>query len=351
MKKQIRVLVVDDSSFIRELFRCILSSAPDIQIAGEASNGKEAIEQVLALKPDLVTMDIEMPVLGGLEAIQQIMSRYPVPILVITALTGVKTAFAAVSKGALDVIEKPDISSESADRLIEKIRKLARVDIHTHLASLSSSMAKPATMISGPSLKNTGRCNGVVALAASTGGPQAISRILSGLPGNFPLPILITIHIADGFTQGMVDWLTTETELKVVAASSNTRILPGHVYINPAENSMVLAGDTILLGQHPAKSVYHPSCDTMLKSVADSFKGNAIGCILSGMGHDGVEGMGAVKAAGGVTLAQDAGSSVIYGMNREAVEKGYINQVLPVSELAALLTGLTVCGSSAARIR
>lgn len=350
MKKQIRVLVVDDSSFIRELIRSFLSTEPDIQVAGEASNGKEAIEQVVALKPDLVTMDIEMPVLGGLEAIEQIMSQYPVPILVITALTGVKTAFAAVSKGALDVIEKPDISSESADRLIEKIRKLARVDIHVHLASLNRNIAKPVAMISGPPLQHTGCCNGVVAVAASTGGPQAISRILSGLPVNFPLPILITMHIADGFTQGMVDWLTTETGLKVVAASSNTRILPGHVYINPAESSMVLAGDTIQLGRHPEKSVYHPSCDTMLKSVADSFKANAIGCILSGMGNDGVEGMGAVKAAGGLTLAQDAGSSVIYGMNREAVEKGYINQVLPVSELAAFLTGLTVCSSSAASV-
>lgn len=348
MKSLIRVLVVDDSSFIRELFRSFLLSEPDIQIVGEASNGKEAIEKVIELKPDLVTMDIEMPVVGGLEAIQQIMTIHPVPILVITALTGVKTAFAAVSKGALDVIEKPDISGESTGRLIEKIRKLARVNIHAHLASQGRRTASSGVTPLCMPPQQTGYLDGVVALAASTGGPQAISTILSGLPADFMLPVLISMHIAEGFTQGMVDWLSTVCRLKVKTAADNDRLAPGTVHVNPAEHSVTLAGNTILLGGHPANSIYHPSCDTMLNSVAASFGTNSIGCILSGMGVDGVEGIKAIKAAGGVTLAQDEASSVIYGMNREAVVKGYINQVLPVSEIAPAIKRLTGYGSVSA---
>lgn len=333
--KPIRVLVVDDSGLIRDLISAILSSEPDISIIGEASNGRDAFEKVVALKPDIVTMDIEMPVLGGLEAIEQIMAVHPVPILVITAQTGVRTAFAAVSKGALDVIEKPDISIENVRTLISKVRLLARVDIASHLATMGKRAKLPTT----PHLSATagGR---VAAIAASTGGPQALYKILSLLPASLPLPILVTQHIAEGFTQGMVDWLSGGTKLKVLVASHGQAIQPGHVYVNPAEHSMKLSGQVIQLGPQDSRLVYHPSCDTMLKSVATAFRNRTIGLIMSGMGSDGVEGMRAIKASGGTTLAQDEHSSVVYGMNKLAVEKGHVEKVVPLTEIAATLMKL-----------
>lgn len=338
--KQIRVLVVDDSDLVRDLIGAILSSEQDILIVGQASNGMDAFDKVMALKPDIVTMDIEMPVLGGLEAIENIMAGYPVPILVVTALTGVRTAFAAVSKGALDVIEKPDISVDNARKLIAKVRKLAKVDIHTHLATMGKKPAAPPGRAALPEASRINYREGVIAVAASTGGPQALYTILANLPKDFPVPILVTQHIAEGFTQGMVDWLAGGTPLQVRVATHGERLLPGRVYVNPAERAMTLVGQSLALGKHPEKTVFHPCCNTMLKSVAHSCAGRTVGCILSGMGSDGVEGMRAIKAAGGFTLAQDATSSMVYGMNKLAVDKGHVDLVLPLTEIAGVLASL-----------
>ncbi len=340
--KTIRVLVVDDSGLIRDLICTILNSEPDITVVGDASDGKDALEKVLALQPDLVTMDIEMPVLGGLEAIEKIMAAHPVPILVITALTGVRTAFEAVSRGALDVIEKPDISIENVRKLISKVRVLSRVDMTAHLATMRKRALPPSPITMPPSRAGRGESR-IVAVAASTGGPQAIYKILSQLPASFPLPIVITQHIAEGFTQGMVDWLAGGTPLAVSVALHGERPAPGHVYLNPAEQALQLTGPTITLGPQDRRDIYHPSCDTMLNSVATSFGRQAIGLILSGMGSDGVAGMRAIKNAGGATLAQDAASSVIYGMNKLAIERGGVDRTLPLADIAPALQSLAGC--------
>jgi two-component system chemotaxis response regulator CheB len=337
----IRVLIVDDSGLVRAMIRDILESDPGIVVVGEATNGLEAIARVAELRPDIVTMDIEMPVMGGLEAIERIIAEHPVPILVVTALTGVRTAFAAVSKGALDVIEKPDISLEDVRSLLKKIRLLARVDVAAHLQTMKKQSSPVAVKETGAPRR--GQVNGgVVAIAASTGGPQAIYRILSQLPAGFPLPIVITQHIAEGFTQGMVDWLNMGTPLKVVVAGHGDVLAAGSVYVNPAEHSMrITEQGMIILGSREAGQVYHPSCNTMLTSVASAYRKNAIGVIMSGMGDDGVTGMLALKVAGGVTLAQDAKSSVVYGMNRLAVERGHIGKVVVLTDLPAELLRLS----------
>ncbi|MEI6206679.1 MAG: chemotaxis-specific protein-glutamate methyltransferase CheB [Desulfuromonadales bacterium] len=332
----IRVLLVDDSGFVRDMIRAALESDPGIVVVGEASNGLEAIDKVVSLKPDIVTMDIEMPVMGGLEAIEKIIAVCPVPILAVTALTGVRTAFAAISKGALDVIEKPDINLENVQTLIGKIRYLARVDVPTHLKSIRNRDKNGAenviAAVTGfPKI-------GVIAIAASTGGPQAIHTILSHLPASFPFPIVITQHIAEGFTQGMVDWLNGSTALAVVMANNGARLAPGHVYVNPAEHSMRISEQRIvILGERDTCKIYNPCCDTLLSSVASVYRKEAIGLILSGMGDDGVAGMQAIKIAGGATLAQDAASSVVFGMNRVAVELGCIHKVLPLVKIPAEL--------------
>lgn len=332
----IRVLLVDDSGLVRDMIRAILESDPGIVVVGEASNGVEAIAKVTSLKPDIVTMDIEMPVMGGLEAIERIIAEHPVPILVVTALTGVRTAFAAVSKGALDVIEKPDISLENVRNLIHKIRYLAKVDVSAHLQAVRN---RDKTVIKSEISVLKGFTKmGIVAMAASTGGPQAIHFILSHLPADFPFPIVITQHIAEGFTQGMVDWLNNGTPLTVVMAGNGARLDPGHVYVNPAEYSMSISGqETIILGDRDVGQIYHPSCNTLLSSVATAYRKGAIGLIMSGMGDDGVSGMHAIKIAGGSTLAQDAESSVVFGMNRVAVERGYIHKVVPLVKIPAEL--------------
>ena len=334
--KTIRVLVVDDSPLVREMICAILESEPGIEVVGEAANGVEAIDRVAELAPDIVTMDIEMPVMGGLEAIERIIAAHPVPILAVTALTGVRTAFAAVSKGALDVIEKPDISPENVQKLLQKIRVLSRVNVSTHLAALGRHSG-PARASFAP-LRPAVPGQKVVAIAASTGGPQAINDILSCLPASFPAPVVVTQHIALGFTQGMVDWLNGSTPLKVVVAGHGDLLVAGRVYVNPAEHAMRVTGQgMVILGDSDRSLLYRPSCNTLLDSVASGFREGAVGVILSGMGDDGVLGMEAIRKNGGFTIAQDAGSSVIFGMNRVAVERGCIERTLPLSEIPAEL--------------
>lgn len=333
--RSIRVLVVDDSTMARDMICSILSSAPGISVVGTASNGLEAVSMVTRLKPDLVTMDIEMPLLGGLEAIERIMHEHPVPILVVTARGGVHTAFAAVSNGALDLVEKPDIDPKSGQELIKKVQLLSGVDIARHQAV----RARTETMAGKPVAAAGARPDGrVIAIAASTGGPQALQQILSRLDANFPAPIVVSQHIAGGFAQGMVEWLNGSTPLTVSVARNNEQIRPGCVYVNPSEFSMRLIGNgQTLLGGQDAGRHYHPCCDTLLRSVADAYGRHGVGIILSGMGDDGVDGMRAIKSAGGTTLAQDAKSSVVYGMNRLAVERGYVDRVVALADMAAEL--------------
>ena len=338
-KHTLRVLLVDDSALIRDIIRDILESEPDIQVVGEAGDGKQAIAKVAELQPDLVTMDIEMPIMGGLEAIERIIAEHPVPILVVTALTGVRTAFTAVSKGALDVIEKPDISLINMQSLIKKVRRLATVDVAAHLRAMKPQQ-KPAGSAPAPLPKESAQAR-IVAIAASTGGPHAIHNILSQLSASFPVPMVITQHIADGFTQGMVDWLNAVTPLTVKVATHGDILTAGHVYVNPAEHSMrVTEQGVIILGDRDVRKTYNPSCDILLSSVAHAFREHTIGLIMSGMGDDGVIGMQDIRAARGTTLAQDAKSSVVFGMNSVAISRGYIDRVVPLAGIPAELQRL-----------
>lgn len=331
----IRVLVVDDSLSARKAITSILASDPRIVIAGEAVNGLEALTLVASLQPDVVTMDLEMPVMGGLEAIDRIMAEHPVPILVVTSATGVRTAFDAMTRGAMDVVVKPGADAASRAELAKRVKLLAQMNLNTH----PSVKVVPA----GPGAVRAQRDGAggrdrpapeIVAIAASTGGPQAIQAILSQLPGTFPLPIVVAQHMALGFTKGMADWLDGGTALHVAEARHGDRLSPGIVYLNPAEASMTVTPQHILhLEAPPPSQIHHPSCDFLLKAVAKAFGGRAMAAILSGMGNDGAAGMRAIKAAGGLTLAQDAESSVVFGMNRAAVEAGCIDKVLSLNDL------------------
>ena len=333
----IRVLVVDDSLSARKAITTILASDPRIVIAGEAVNGLEALALVASLQPDVVTMDLEMPVMGGLEAIDRIMAQHPVPILVVTSVTGVRTAFDAMTRGAMDMVAKPGADAASRTELVKRVKLLAQMNLHTH-PSIKPDPSGPAPgVVRAPQNGAEGRdrpAPAIVAIAASTGGPQAIQAILAQLPADFPLPIVVAQHMALGFTKGMADWLDGGTALRVAEARHGDHLRPGTVYLNPAEASMTVTPQHILhLEAPPSSQIHHPSCDFLLKSVAKAFGGRAMAAILSGMGSDGAAGMRAIRAAGGLTLAQDAESSVVFGMNRAAVEAGCIDKVLPLGEL------------------
>lgn len=336
----IRVLVVDDSSSIRRRIITTLTSDPAFTIAGEATNGAEAVTLVSSLKPDVVTMDLEMPVMGGIEAIEIIMRQSPVPILVITSQTGVRTAFAAVSKGALDVFQKDHLNEARAAALIRKVKTLSKISVDAAQKAVGLRIGSAPAAVAAQ--RHEGARGRIVAIASSTGGPQALNFILSRLPNTFTASIVISQHVIEGFSQGMADWLDAGTPLKVALATTGAALAPGCVYLCPSELSMKLNRQgSILLVPAEAGQVYHPSCNTMLTSVAKAYGPDALGLILSGMGDDGVVGMQAIKAAGGYTLAQDEQSSVVYGMNGAAVKKGCIHKVLPLADIPAELVRRT----------
>ena len=323
---KIKVLVAEDSDYIRRHIVSVLNSDKEIQVIGEARNGHEAVEMARKLEPDLVTMDIVMPVMGGLDAIEIIMAQAAVPILVLTSTDDASVGFSALSKGALEVFSKSELAKkENKKEFLKKIKLLARVKVITHIRKSAD----------GP--RKTGERNGfgrVVGIASSTGGPKALSTLLSQLPKDFPAPVLIAQHISDGFVSGMAAWLKDVSPLQVKIGTGGETISAGTVYISESERDMkVDSSGRIIYLERQDRSVYHPSCDILLSSIADSFGAGGIGVILTGMGDDGAKGIKKIKDAGGATIAQDEGTSVVFGMPKEAIGRGCIDKVLPIHEI------------------
>jgi len=312
-----------------------LSPDGGIEVVGEAGNGVEAIRKALELRPDLITIDIEMPAMNGLAVIEQIMTTQPVPILVLTARGDADTAFSALAKGALEVMEKPGPHTPSA-LLTKKVRLLAGVKVITHIRRDRRPHETTIRGTAAPAAR--GPVSGVVAIASSTGGPRALSVILSGLPADLPAPVLVAQHMAEGFTEGMVGWLNMSSRLAVHLGSPGTLIEPGRVYISPSDRNMAVgAQGEILLLERRSGEIYRPSCDVLLESVAAVYGPVCVGVILTGMGSDGVSGMARIRAAGGFTVAQDEKSSVVFGMPKAAIDRGCIDIVLPLDKIAAEL--------------
>ncbi|MBF0417876.1 MAG: chemotaxis-specific protein-glutamate methyltransferase CheB [Magnetococcales bacterium] len=330
----IRVVIADDSLMARQILKQILEDAGDIAVVGEAANGLQVVEMVRVLKPDLVTMDLEMPVMGGLGAIQEIMCAKAVPILVVSSAADAREALEATMLGALDVIEKPGLACESAAHFVDKVRLLAGVSVVTRL--------KPKTSVPNPYAVPLSHdaCHPFIyprlfAIASSTGGPQALARILSALPSDFACPILIAQHISDGFAGGLVDWLSTVTRLPVRLAGEGDTPQAGVVHISPSEKHLTVTPQRRLtLTQRSDGDIYRPSCDRMLTSAAEVFGARAVGIILTGMGSDGASGMLNIHRRGGITMAQDEQSSLIYGMNQVAILTGGVQKIVPLELIA-----------------
>jgi len=347
----IRVLVAEDSLTVRELLVEILESDPEIRVIGQAKNGAEAVELVTRLKPDLVTMDVHMPVMDGFEATKEIMVQAPTPILIVSSSDsgrGVELSLNAMRAGALMMVAKPDNPEATRfngrrEELLMMAKAMAGVKVVRRWAS-QPRPGRPALV--GPVA--TGAPVRVVAVAASTGGPAALERILSSLPGDFTAPILVVQHIATGFVAGLADWLSASCNMRVKVAEPGEPLLKRTVYLAPDDRQMGVGPDgRVVVADAPSVNGFRPSGTYLFTSAAQAYGAGLAAVILTGMGSDGVEGLKAVKAAGGWVLAQDEASSVVYGMPGEAVAAGVVDAVLAVEQVALRLAELFAGGNDA----
>lgn len=354
---KIRVVLVDDSSLMRGVLRSLLEEDECIEIVGEACNGREAVSLARELKPNLMTMDLEMPVMNGMQAIEEIMATKAVPILVVSSIADAHNAYEAVARGALEVIVKPEYNEKAAAEFVAKVKMLAGVSVITHIRSRLKGMdtaCAPQSPSAQPPLLapqdniSVGYAR-IFAIASSLGGPQTLALVLAKLPPDFPCPVLVSQHIAAGFAGGMADWLAGLCKLPVRLAQEGDLVLPGVVYLSPSEaNLVVTRSRRISLQEQLPAAIYHPSCNALLNAVAEVYGCQSVGIILTGMGSDGAEGIASIRKAGGTTLAQDEASSVIFGMNKVAIDSGSVQKILPADaiarEMIVIASACTVAG-------
>ncbi|MFH1416169.1 MAG: chemotaxis-specific protein-glutamate methyltransferase CheB [Elusimicrobiota bacterium] len=334
----LRVLVVDDSITAREIISSILESDPMVKVVGEARNGREAIELTRRLKPDLITMDIKMPVMDGIEATKYIMAYIPTPIVIISQSAfneGNAYVFQALEHGALEILEKPDPNEwkdipKIGEKLIKDIKTLSKVPVITHIGGkklLKKRKTSKSDTPEAPPLK-------VVAVASSTGGPTALLSMLSKIPLETRSSILIVQHIAEGFVEGLSEWLDSKCKIKVKLAQNGEKIEQGTAYIAPCSIHMVVTKDnTISFTDDPPVNSLKPAADLLFYSVAEQYGEYSIGVVLTGMGKDGAEGSAEIKRAGGSVLVQDESSCLVYGMPKATVEMGVVDMISPLSSI------------------
>lgn len=335
--KRIRVVIADDSLVAREMLLQILQSDPAIEVVGQAKDGLEVVEMVELLRPNLVTMDIHMPRLDGLGAIEKIMAFTPTPILVVSSSVhgeGMGRAFDAMELGALEVIKKPEPRDwADLDRIgrdvIRKVKLLSSVRVITHIRGKKA--RTPGEMLREEPL--TGSRN-LVAIGSSTGGPSALLDILARLPADFPVPIVIAQHIADGFVPGLVSWLNSACKISVEAAVDGAKAKPGVAYFASTGANMVMDGSVTRFQPPSFGQLYIPSADTLFDSVARSHGKRAVGVLLTGMGADGAEGLKLLRNTGASTIAQDEATCTVFGMPKAAIEIGAAERILPLGVIS-----------------
>lgn len=330
----IQILLADDSPLSRGIFREIISSQADMRVAGEAENGRDAVELTARLRPDIVVMDAMMPVMGGLEAVEEIMALVPTPILVLSSTlddTEVGLAFKAIQKGALDVMKKPSPCAEGnlcgfSATLIDKIRLLSRIKVIRHRRTPQGEKGLRREL---PKCAKT-----ILAIGASTGGPRAVAGILRELPADFGGAVFVVQHISHGFAPGFAHWLTKESLLPVKLADEGDEIRPGRVLVAPGEKHMLLENGTVRLSDGQPVNSCRPSIDVFFSSLADADPERTLGVLLTGMGKDGARGLSLLRKNGGATIVQNEESCTIFGMPKAAIAMGAAEQVLPLSRIA-----------------
>ncbi|HIK16379.1 MAG TPA: chemotaxis-specific protein-glutamate methyltransferase CheB [Leptolyngbyaceae cyanobacterium M33_DOE_097] len=346
----IRVFLVEDSPVALTILKRILTSSPAIDVVGTAANGIEALEQIPTVQPHVICTDLHMPKMDGLELTRRIMSDYPRPILVISASVHAQedphNVFELLQAGALDVFPKPTIDSladyeQVKQNLINRIKVLAGVKVFTrHTPKIEPIIPQPASIKPFSSLRSNPTFSSfkVVAIGASTGGPQALHKILKQLPADFPVPILCVQHISEGFLQGLVDWLAAECSLRVTIAQPGEFPRPGNVYFAPEQKHLQFdAHGRFLTSSLPPVAGHRPSVTVLFQAVATCYPRSTVGILLTGMGRDGADGLQAIAQTGGVTIAQNEQTCVVFGMPKEAIALGAAQHVLPIHDIAPML--------------
>jgi len=341
-KQMIRVLVVDDSALMRKLIPQLLERDNSIHVVGTAMDGAFALKKIEELKPDAITLDLEMPRMDGIETLRQIMRQQQVPVVVVSAHTreGASTTFKALHMGAFDFVAKPENvlaegMGEIATELIAKIKAAVNSPFLRRPALPPSKLSKPK-----PKRASTlGPASKVVAIGISTGGPNSLEYMISHLPAEFPAAILIVQHMPAGFTETFARRLNDSCLLDVKEAQSGDLLFAGRVLVCPGDRHMRVRrmplGDVKVNG-------HRPSVDVLFRSVAQEFGADSVGLLMTGMGEDGAEGLGVMKAAGALTIAQDEASSIVFGMPRAAIERGYATRVVSLEALPNTL--IAHCG-------
>jgi len=344
MSERVRVLVVDDSALMRKLIPIILSRDPGIEVVGTAMDGAFALKKIEELQPDVVTLDLEMPRMDGIETLRLIMRSTPLPVILFSTHSkeGAYSTFKALAFGAIDFVAKPKDAAAGnldaiAEQLIEKVKVAKRAG--------GKRLQVPPIEEKAHSSKKPGRNpippNRVIAIGISTGGPNALQFVLSQIPGEFTGTILVVQHMPEGFTEMFAKRLDECCQLDVHEARSGDLLLAGRVLICPGNRHMMVRhmprGDMAVLSDAPHVNGHRPSADVLFHSVAQEFGPSAVGIIMTGMGEDGAEGLGAIKNAGGITIAQSEDTCVVGGMPRAAITRGFASKVVPLDALASFL--------------
>ena len=341
---KIRVLIVDDSSFMRLAMRRFLSLDPEIEVVGAAADGAEGVAKAEQLQPDIITMDVEMPIMDGITAVRRIMSTAPTRVIMVSTLTcaGAIASFEALEAGAIDYVPKNVTDSLGVQELFrtELLRKIKEAAHAAFGRNLSVSPA-PASVSSVERTASASHARRVkyIGIGASTGGPTAVQEVLSGLPASFPHAIMVAIHMPQAFTGAYAERLNSKCKLLVREAADGDILRPGQVLISPGGKHVTLVrrpeGIAVRLSpisEYP-RYFYVPSVDLMLSSLAEAAGGTVLGVILTGMGNDGLKGMQQLKSRGGITMVQDESTSTIFGMPRACIEGGVADEILPLGQI------------------
>lgn len=337
----VKVLIVDDSAFMRNALSNMLSSDAEISIIGTARDGLEAIEKAALLKPDIITMDVEMPMMNGIEALRQIMAQNPVPVIMVSSLTteGARATIEALESGAVDFIPK-NLSELSVNilkikpMLIEKVKLIARKGLPAGRLRQST---PPAGEVIDVARRTPGRRIGLVSIGTSTGGPRALQEIIPAIPGGLTVPVVVAQHMPPNFTRPFAERLSQLSRIEVKEAEDGEPLKNGVAYIAPGGGHMRLVRrgiDVFVNIFRNDEYIYRPSVDHLLLSAAECFPGRCLAVILTGMGNDGLKGAEAVKKQGGRVIAQDEETCTVYGMPRAVVEAGIVDKILPAHEIA-----------------
>jgi two-component system chemotaxis response regulator CheB len=338
---QTRVLIVDDSAFMRTALSRMIALDPDLEVVGTAASGAEALRTIGTLDPDVITLDVEMPGLDGVETLRRIMAQFPRPVIMVSSITleHAETTFNALAAGAFDYVPK-DLSSGSLDilhirdDLIAKIKAAAETrHAKTHPTPSRKPPRSEVSRRAAPSSTVA-----IVALGISTGGPKALQELLPHLPADLPVPILVVQHMPAGFTASFAARLNNLCAVSVCEASHGEVVRPGVVYFAPAGSQMTVDRPTnsrtvICLSGKPENQLHVPSADVLMQSVAAAFHSEAMGVIMTGMGSDGAQGMHAIRREGGFTVGQDEPSCAVYGMPRVCAEMGTLDKVVPLAQI------------------